>query len=112
MPCMLSCSGVQVSCLGVRGAEGQGKRKGIVVRQCLKEAWNERAGRGTRTGYKGWYARGERARNRKALHDQRPGLRPIVLSALRAALTPGVIRTFHGEVKRADEYQTSHGKSE
>jgi hypothetical protein len=67
---MLSCSGVKVSCPGVRGAEGQGKRKGMVVRQCLKEAWNERAGRGTRTGYKVWYARGELARDSKALHPQ------------------------------------------
>jgi hypothetical protein len=52
----------------MRGAEGQGKRKGVTVRWGLKEAWNERAGRGTRTGYEVWYARGERARDRKALH--------------------------------------------
>jgi hypothetical protein len=57
--CMLSCSGVKVSCPGKRGAEGQGKRKGTTVRWGLKEARNERAGRGTRTGYKVWFSRGE-----------------------------------------------------
>src|SRR5688500_9635938 len=62
VPCMLSCSGVKVSCPGVRGAEGQGKRKGVTARWGLKAAWNERAGRGTRTGYKVWYSRGEMAR--------------------------------------------------
>jgi hypothetical protein len=68
---MLSCSGVKVSCPGVRGAEGQGKRKGVLARGHLKEAWNERAGRGTRTGYKVWYSRDERARDREVLHPQR-----------------------------------------
>jgi hypothetical protein len=61
---------VKVPCPGVRGAEGQGKRQGVTARWGLKEAWNERAGRGTRTGYEVWYARGERARDRKALHPQ------------------------------------------
>ena len=70
VPCMLSCLGVKVPCPGVRGAEGQGKRKGVLVRERLKEAWNERAGRGTRTGYEVWYARGELARDSKALHPQ------------------------------------------
>jgi hypothetical protein len=70
VPCMLSCSGVKVPRPGVRGAEGQGKRKGVTVRWSLKEAWNERAGRGTRTGYEVWYSRGELARNSKALHPQ------------------------------------------
>jgi hypothetical protein len=32
VPCMLSCLGVQVSCPGVRGAEGQGKRQGVTAR--------------------------------------------------------------------------------
>ncbi len=50
VPCMLSCSGVKVPRPGVRGAEGQGKRKGVTARWGLKAAWNERAGRGTRTG--------------------------------------------------------------
>ena len=68
---MRSCSGVKVSCPGIRGAEGQGKRKGVLVRGRLKEAWNERAGRGTRTGYEVWYRRDERARDREVLHPQR-----------------------------------------
>ncbi len=50
VPCMLSCSGVKVPCPGIRGAEGQGKRQGVTARWGLKEAWNEGAGRGTRTG--------------------------------------------------------------
>jgi hypothetical protein len=70
VPCMLSCLGVKVSRPGVRGAEGQGKRQGVTVRWGLKAAWNERAGRGTRTGYEVWYARGELARHSKALHPQ------------------------------------------
>jgi len=70
VPCMWSCLGVKVPCPGIRGAEGQGKRKGVTVRWGLKEAWNEGAGRGTRTGYEVWYARGELARNSKALHPQ------------------------------------------
>ncbi len=37
-------------CPGVRGAEGQGKRKGVTARWGLKDAWNEHAGGGTRTG--------------------------------------------------------------
>jgi hypothetical protein len=49
VPCMLSCLGVKVPRPGIRGAEGQGKRKGVTARWGLKEAWNERAGRGTRT---------------------------------------------------------------
>jgi hypothetical protein len=68
VPCMRSCSGVKVPRPGVRGAEGQGKRQGVLARERLKDAWNERAGRGTRTGYKVWYSRGELARNSKALH--------------------------------------------
>ena len=52
------------------GAEGQAKRKGATVRWGLKEAWNEGAGRGTRTGYEVWYARDEWARNHKVLHPQ------------------------------------------
>jgi hypothetical protein len=49
VPCMRSCSGVQVPCPGVRGAEGPGKRQGVLVRGRRKAAWNEGAGRGTRT---------------------------------------------------------------
>jgi hypothetical protein len=71
VPCMLSCSGVQVPCPGGRGAEGQGKRKGVLVRERLKAAGNEEAGRGTRTGYEVWYARDEWARNHKVLHPPR-----------------------------------------
>jgi hypothetical protein len=67
---MLSCSGVKVSCPGVRGAEGPGKRKGVTVRWGLKAAWNECAGRGTRTGYEVWYAWDEWARDHKVLHPQ------------------------------------------
>jgi hypothetical protein len=68
---MLSRSGVKVPCPGVRGAEGQGKRKGVTARGRLKAAWNEGAGRGTRTRYEVWYRRDERARNREVLHPQR-----------------------------------------
>jgi hypothetical protein len=55
-------------CPGVRGAEGQVKRKGVVVRRGLKEAWSACAGRGTRTGYEVWHARDERARHSTVLH--------------------------------------------
>jgi hypothetical protein len=68
---MLSCSRVKVPCPGVRGAEGQGKRQGVTARWGLKAAWNERAGRGTRTRYEVWYSRDERARDREVLHPQR-----------------------------------------
>jgi hypothetical protein len=68
---MLSCLGVKVPCPGVRGAEGQGKRKRVTVRWGLKEAWNEGAGRGTRTGEEVWYVRDEWARNHEVLHPQR-----------------------------------------
>ena len=68
---MRSCLGVKVPCPGVRGAEGQGKRQGVTARWGLKDAWNEGAGRGTRTGDEVWYGRGERARDRKVLHPQR-----------------------------------------
>jgi hypothetical protein len=44
-------SEVEVLVPGMRGAEGSLKRKGVTVRWGLKEAWNDRAGRGTRTGY-------------------------------------------------------------
>jgi hypothetical protein len=70
VPCMLSCLGVKVPRPGIRGAEGQGKRKGVTARWGLKEAWNERAGRGTRTRYEVWYSRDERARDREVLHPQ------------------------------------------
>ena len=70
MPCMRSGSGVKVPRPGVRGAEGQGKRKGVTVRWGLKDAWNERAGRGTRTGYEVWYSRGERhATAKPSIHN-------------------------------------------
>jgi hypothetical protein len=39
------------SSLQAREAEGEGKRQGVTVRWGLKEAWNEDAGRGTRTRY-------------------------------------------------------------
>src|SRR5262245_43013933 len=74
VPCMRSCSGVKVPRPGVHGAEGQGKRKGVTARWGLKAAWNERAGRGTRTRYEVWYRRGEWARDSKALHPQRTAL--------------------------------------
>ena len=70
MPCMLSCLGVKVSCPGVCGAGGHGKRTGVTVRWGLKEAWNEGAGRGIRTGPEVWYVRDEWARDRKARHPQ------------------------------------------
>jgi hypothetical protein len=70
VPCMLSCSGVKVPCPGIRGAEGQEKRKGVTARWGLKEAWNEGAGRGTGTGYEVWHSRDERARDREVLHPQ------------------------------------------
>ena len=44
---MLRCSAVEVRCPGERGAEGQVKRKGVIVRWGLKEAWSESAGRRT-----------------------------------------------------------------
>ena len=53
---------------GFRGAEGKEKGKGVVVRRGLKEAQSKSAGRRTGTGYEVWYARGERARDREALH--------------------------------------------
>jgi len=68
---MSSYLGVKVPCPGVRGAEGQVKRKGVVVRWGLKEAWSEGAGRGIRTGYEVWYARDEGARNPKVLPPRR-----------------------------------------
>ena len=58
---------------GVRAAEGEEKGKGVTARWGLKDAWNEGAGRGTRTGYKVWSSRDERARDRKALHPQVDG---------------------------------------
>jgi hypothetical protein len=70
VPCMLSCLGVKVPCPGRRGAEGHGKRQGVTVRWGLKDAWNDGAGRGTRTGDEVWYSRDEWARNSKALHPQ------------------------------------------
>src|SRR6266850_1722132 len=70
VPCMLSCLGVKVPSPGVREAEGQGKRQGVTARWGLKDAWNEDAGRGTRTGYEVWYARDEWARHHKVLHPQ------------------------------------------
>jgi hypothetical protein len=73
VPCMRSCVGVKVPRPGMRGAEGQGKRKGVTARWGLKEAWNDGAGRGTRTGYEVWYSRGELARDRKALHPHVDG---------------------------------------
>jgi hypothetical protein len=61
---------VKVVCPGVRGAEGPGKRQGVTAGWGLKAAWNERAGRGTRTGYEVWYRRDEQARNSNVLHPQ------------------------------------------
>jgi hypothetical protein len=37
------------SSLQAREAEGEAKRKGIVVRRCLKDAWSEDVGRRTGT---------------------------------------------------------------
>jgi hypothetical protein len=70
VPCMRSCSGVNVPGPGVRGAEGHGKRQGVTVRWGRKAAGNAGAGRGTRTGSEGWYRRGARARHRTALPPQ------------------------------------------
>jgi hypothetical protein len=43
VPCMRSCSGVQVPCPGMRGAAGQGTRQGVCARRRLKAAWNATA---------------------------------------------------------------------
>ena len=67
---MRSGLGVKVSRPGVRGAEGPGKRQGVTVRWGLKEAWNEGAGRGTRTGEEVWYVRDEWARHHQVLPPQ------------------------------------------
>jgi hypothetical protein len=61
---------VEVLTPGFRGAEGKEKGKGVIVRWGLKEAQSKNAGRRTGTGYEVWYARGERARDCKALHPQ------------------------------------------
>jgi len=61
---------VKVPTPGFRRAEGKEKGKGVVVRQGLKEAQSKSAGRRTGTGYEVWYVRGERARDREALHRQ------------------------------------------
>jgi hypothetical protein len=53
---------------GIRGAEGQEKGKGIIVRWGLEEAQSKSAGRRTGTGFEVWYIRDERARGREALH--------------------------------------------
>ena len=55
---------------GNRGAEGKEKGKGSIVRWGLKEAQSKGTGRRTGTGYEVWYVRGERARDREALHPQ------------------------------------------
>ena len=70
MPGMRSCSGVNVPCPGVRGAEGPGTRQGVTARWRVKDAWSAGAGRGTRTGEEGWDARDEWARHHQVLHPQ------------------------------------------
>ena len=62
--------GVEVPMPGVRGAEGKEKGKGVIARWGLEEAQSKSAGRRTGTGYEVWYARGEWARDREALHPQ------------------------------------------
>ena len=82
--------GVRVPVPGFRGAEGKEKGKDVAVRRSLKEAQSEHAGRRTGTGYEVWYARGERARDREALHPQRGVLYKSGVYAWKAAcLTPG-----------------------
>ena len=62
--------GGEIPCPGKRGTEGQAKRKGVIVRWGLKEAWSKGAGRRTGTGDEVWYVRDEGARNHKVLHPQ------------------------------------------
>jgi hypothetical protein len=73
--------GVQVPCPGMRGAAGPGTRQGVTARWGLKDAWNARAGRGTRTRYEVWDRRDERARDRAVLQPQRAVLDQSGVSA-------------------------------
>jgi hypothetical protein len=59
---------VKVLTPGVSGAEGKEKGRGVIVRWGPEEAQSKSAGRRTETGYEVWYVRGERARDREALH--------------------------------------------
>ena len=63
-------SGVQVPIPGVRGAEGQEKDKGAVVRLGLEEVQSENAGRRIGTGYEVWYTRDQWARDHEVLHPR------------------------------------------
>ena len=61
---------MEVPTPGIRGAEGKEKFKGVVARRGLKEVQSKSAERRTGTGYEVWCVRGERARDREALHPQ------------------------------------------
>jgi hypothetical protein len=56
---------MEVPMPGFRGAEAKEKGKGVMARWGLEEAQSKSAGRRTGTGYKVWYAWGERARDRE-----------------------------------------------
>ena len=56
---------------GFRGAEGEEKGKGVIVRWGLEEAQSKSAGRRTGTGYEVWYTPDELARDSEVLHPQR-----------------------------------------
>ena len=62
---------VKVLVPGNRGAEGEEKGKGVIVRWGLKEAQSKSVGRRTETGYEVWYTRDELARDSEVLHPQR-----------------------------------------
>ena len=62
--------GGESPCPGVRGAEGPGKRQGVTARWGPKAAWNDVRGEGHEPETRCGYARGERARDREALHPQ------------------------------------------
>jgi hypothetical protein len=62
--------GVEVPTPGVRGAEGEEKGKGVIVRRRPEEAQSKGTGRRTGTGSEVWYTWDELARASEVLHPR------------------------------------------
>ena len=95
---------VKVLAPGIGEAEGKRKGNCVIARWGGEEVQRKSTGRRTETGYKVWYTRDQRARDREVLHS------PNGVCFINPAFTCGRLRVLPREACKASE-RTERGES-